>query len=91
MKAECIVKKYVRQLRESAQSEDGEIKTLVKESTIKTAIKVCERRLKDLDDMIDDPKAFEDLVSEKEWKLLGADEPNEAKLQKIKHEKWLTS
>jgi len=38
---------------------------------------VCERRLKDLDELIDDPKAFENLVSAEEWKILGADEPNE--------------
>jgi len=41
--------------------------------------------------MIDDPSAFENLVSDQEWKILGADEPNESKLQKLKHEKWLTS
>ena len=41
--------------------------------------------------MIDDPKAFENLVSEQEWKILGADEANEEKLKKMKHEKWLTS
>ena len=77
VKAECIVKKFIRELRMSAQSEEGEIKTTVKEKTIKTALKVCERRLKDLDELIDDPKAFENLVSAEEWKILGADEPNE--------------
>lgn len=40
--------------------------------------------------MIDDPKAFEDLVSEAEWKILGADELNEEKLKNVKYEKWLT-
>lgn len=52
------MKKFIRELRESANSEDGEIKTTVKEKVLKIAIKVCERRLKDLDEMIDDPKAF---------------------------------
>jgi hypothetical protein len=33
-KAECIVKRYIRELRESAASETGEIKTSVKEKTI---------------------------------------------------------
>jgi hypothetical protein len=40
--------------------------------------------------MIDDPKAFESLVSDAEWKILGADELNEEKLKNAKHEKWLT-
>jgi hypothetical protein len=35
----------------------------VKEKVIKIAMNVCERRLKDLNEMIDDPKAFEMLVS----------------------------
>jgi hypothetical protein len=35
----------------------------VKEKVIKIAMIVCERRLKDLNEMIDDPKAFEMLVS----------------------------
>jgi len=55
------------------------------------AIKVCERRLKDLDELIDDPKAFQDLVSPEEWRILGADELNEKKLANKKHEKWLAS
>ena len=56
---------------------------------MKVAIKVIERRLKDLDELIDDPKAFQDLVSAQEWNILGADELNEKKLQEKKHEKWL--
>lgn len=82
VKAECHLKKYVRELRESAQSEEGEIKTTVKDKVIKVAIKVCERRLKDLNELIDDPTGFENLVSAEEWKILGADELNEKKLQK---------
>ena len=64
VKAECVLKKYIRQLKESAMSEEGEIKTTVKERKIKIAIKVCERRLKDLNELIDDPKAFQDLVND---------------------------
>ena len=91
VKAECHLKKYVRELRQSAMSEEGEIKTTVKEKCLKLAIKVSERRLKDLNELIDDPTGFESLVSVEEWKILGADELNEKKLQKQKHEKWLTS
>jgi hypothetical protein len=62
-KAETHLKRYIKELRDSASNEDGEIKTSVKEKLIKTAMTVCERRLKDLNEMIDDPKAFEMLVS----------------------------
>ena len=40
IKAECHLKKYIRELRESAENEDGEITTTVKEKVIKTSIKV---------------------------------------------------
>lgn len=52
-------------------------------------MKVSERRLKDLNEMIDDPKAFELLVSPEEWKILGYEELNEKKLQKQKYEQRL--
>jgi len=55
VKAECFVKRFVRELRESAAVEEGEIKTTVKEKVLKIAMKVCERRLKDLNELIDDP------------------------------------
>jgi len=41
---------------------------------MKVAMRVCEKRLKDLDDLIDDPNAFTSLVTDEEWKVLGADE-----------------
>ena len=78
----------MRELRESA-AEGEEIKSRVKEKVISIAIKVTERRLKDLDEMIDDPKAFELLVSAEEWRILGFDELNEKKLQKQKYEQRL--
>ena len=56
---------------------------------MKCAIKVCERRLRDLNEMIDDPQSFEELVSQAEWKILGADELNEKTLAKKDHEKYL--
>jgi tubulin monoglycylase TTLL3/8 len=91
VKAECKIKTFVRELTESAMSEEGEIRTTIKPKVIETAIKVCERRLKDLDELIDDPKAFEKLVSDAEWRILGADELNEKKLKNKNHEKWLSS
>lgn len=82
VKAECHVKRFVRELRESANSEEGEIKTTVKDKVLKTSIKICQRRLKDLNEMIDDPTAFEYMVTPEEWRIIGADELNEKKLAK---------
>ena len=53
MKAESYVKTYVRELRDT----QGE-KTTVAANVIKVALKVCDKRLKDLDDIIDDPNSF---------------------------------
>jgi len=85
VKAESVLKKYVRLLRESQGESQGD----VEDKVLKVAIKVCERRLKDLDDLIDDPKAFQHLVSEKEWAVLAADELDEEKLAQKKHQDWL--
>ncbi len=46
------------------------------------------RRVRDLDDLIDDPSAFEALVSDAEWKLLGADELTLESLAAKKHQAW---
>jgi hypothetical protein len=39
-------------------------------------MRVCDKRLKELDEMIDDPNAFSSLVTDEEWRVLGADELN---------------
>lgn len=52
-------------------------------------MKVCEKRLRDLDDLIDDPAAFGALVTDEEWKILGADELNIETLAIKKHEDWM--
>lgn len=70
MKAEGYVKIYVRELRESL----GEKPTTVPPNVLKVALRVCEKKLRDLDDLIDDPSAFAELVTEDEWRVLGADE-----------------
>lgn len=51
-------------------------KTSVADRVLKIAMKVCDKRLKELDDLIDDPNAFASLVTEDEWKILGEDELN---------------
>ena len=89
VKAESHLKKFVREVRASAASESGEITTTVKDKVLKLATTVCQRRLRDLNDLIDDPKAYEELVSPADWKILGADELSEKNMQKKKHENWL--
>jgi len=48
------VKIFVREMRESK----GEKPSTISKNILKVALKVCEKRLKDLDDLIDDPSAF---------------------------------
>ena len=77
MKAEGYVKVYVKEMRESqANGAVTEKSATVSDKVLKVAFKVCEKRLKDLDDLIDDPQAFTSLVTDEEWKILGADELN---------------
>ena len=60
----------------------GEKASTVTDKILKTALKVCEKRLRDLDDLIDDPNAFTSLVTDEEWNILGADELNIESLAK---------
>lgn len=65
-------------------------KHTVPDKVLKVAMKVCDRKLLELDDLIDDPNSFADLVSDDEWKILGADELTIETLAKKKHEDWLS-
>lgn len=85
IKAESYVRSFVREMRES----QGEKPSTVTKQVLKVALNVSERRLKELDEMIDDPTAFSQLVSDDEWKILGADELNTETLAQKKHEDWL--
>lgn len=60
----------------------GEKPSTVPNKVLKVALKVCEKRLKDLDELIDDPNAFSSLVTDEEWAILGADEHNSESLAK---------
>jgi len=60
----------------------GEKPSTVTDKILKVALKVSEKRLRDLDDLIDDPNAFSSLVTEEEWAILGADELNVETLAK---------
>ena len=66
LKAESYVKTFVREMRESK----GE-KHSVNEKVLKVAMRVCDKRLMELDDLIDDPNAFSSLVTDDEWRILG--------------------
>jgi hypothetical protein len=79
------VKIFVKEMRESM----GDKPSTVSDKILKTALKVCEKRLRDLDDLIDDPQAFNQLVTDDEWAILGADELNTESLAKQKHENWM--
>lgn len=77
IKAESYVKVFVKEMRETS----GE-KSSVPDKVLKVALKVCEKRLRELDDLIDDPNAFTALVTDDEWAVLGADELNAESLAK---------
>lgn len=64
-------------------------KTSVTDKVLKISLKVCDKRLRELDDLIDDPNAFTSLVTDDEWAILGADELNVESLAKQKHENWM--
>ena len=66
------MKIFVREMRES----QGNGKLTVDDKVLKIALRVCDKRLRELDEMIDDPTAFSELVTDDEWKVLGADELN---------------
>ena len=67
----------------------GSGKLTVDDKVLKVALRVCDKRLRELDEMIDDPTAFSELVTDDEWKVLGADELNTETLAQKKHEDWL--
>ena len=53
------------------------------------SLAVCTKRTRDLNDLIDDPNAFDQLVTDEEWRVLGSDEMNYDELQQKKHDVWL--
>jgi DNA-directed RNA polymerase delta subunit len=67
----------------------GDKPSSIPANVLKVAMKVCEKKLRDLDDLIDDPTAFAELVTEDEWKVLGADELTIESLAQKKHVDWM--
>ena len=67
----------------------GQQSASVNDKVLKVALRVCEKRLRELDEMIDDPTAFSELVTEDEWRVLGADELTVETLALKKHDDWM--
>lgn len=77
VKAESVLKQFMSGLQ-------------VPESRVEVAYTVCQRRLKNLDDIIDDPNIHWDMVTDKEWETLNEDSLSLEDLKKIKHENWIS-
>lgn len=94
MKAVSYMKIYVREMREAfaasgnSMTEDIKSKS-VSDKIYKVGMKVCRQRMRDLDDLIDDPNGFESLVSDQEWAILSQDENTEETLAAKNHNRWL--
>ena len=79
----------MREAFQATGSLDGLKSETVGRKLFKVALKVCKQRTRDLDELIDDPNGFEALVSDNDWKILGADEMNEDELAQKKHTDWI--
>lgn len=79
VKAECILKDfYISGFKIQAV---GEEKLLV-------ALNICERRLRDLDELLDESNPELSQVTPEEWEIIGTDELTPEMLAKKKHEAW---
>eukprot|EP01022_Parablepharisma_sp_SALTPOND_P001103 TRINITY_DN1055_c0_g1_i2.p2 TRINITY_DN1055_c0_g1~~TRINITY_DN1055_c0_g1_i2.p2 ORF type:complete len:1006 (+),score=166.16 TRINITY_DN1055_c0_g1_i2:6008-9025(+) len=79
LKAECILKEFIRS--------GAKISTIGEERLV-IALNICEKRLRDIDDILDEPSPDLALVAEEEWEILGNDELSPEALAKKKHEAW---
>jgi Tubulin-tyrosine ligase family len=86
-----VLKTYVREMLEAYEQDPAaKLKApSIPNKLLKVAIKVCSKRTRELDELIDDPNGFENLVSDAEWKILGADEMTEEDLLAKKHSDWI--
>jgi hypothetical protein len=79
----------MREVRENFESGGNTNANTVDEELIACALNVCQKRVRDLDELIDDPTAFGALVSDQEWDILRADELTQEALALKKHENWI--
>ncbi len=78
-KAECVLKEYLL----SGGNVDS-----VGEEKLCVALNICEKRLRDIDDILDEPNPDLALVTAEEWEILGTDELTPETLARKKHEAW---
>lgn len=86
-KAESILKQYINyyKLKDEPNLE-------IIRPRAEVALNVCERKIKDIDEIIDDENKFNlRLISKKEWDILSADELSEESLAKKKHDEWINN
>jgi len=85
-KAESILKLYVRLCREGEVSLAQQM-----EETILVAIRVCEKKIIDLDELLEEQGEIQPLkITEEEWKILSKDEITAENLNKKKFEARLS-
>jgi len=85
VKAESILKQYVT----ACKNNDPKVKDM--ELRVQVAARVCENRLIDLDELLDDQTMISQmLVSPEEWEILANDELSAKDLALKKHEAWLS-
>ncbi|KRX01880.1 hypothetical protein PPERSA_05719 [Pseudocohnilembus persalinus] len=81
-KAESILKTYMRMYKDKDQTLDEILEQA------KVALLVCQRKIRDLDDIIDDQNPH-CLINQKEWEILSKDELKSETLAVKKHQAWL--
>ena len=89
-RAQSLLKVYVREMRNSFAKKQQQISSQsVPNNVLDVAIRICEKRVRDLDDMIDDPDAWEPVVSDLEWSVLTApvSQKNRMKTEQVPVEK----
>ena len=79
----------MREAFEESGSLEGLKAASVSKKLFKTALRVCRQRTRDLNELIDDPNGFDALVSDNDWRILGANELNEEALAVKKHTDWM--
>ncbi len=79
VKAESVLKEF--------QLSGGKIESVGEEKLL-VALNICERRLRDIDDILDEAKQELTLVTPEEWEVLGTNELTPDMLAKKKHEGW---
>eukprot|EP01017_Pseudomicrothorax_dubius_P040157 TRINITY_DN6245_c0_g2_i2.p1 TRINITY_DN6245_c0_g2~~TRINITY_DN6245_c0_g2_i2.p1 ORF type:complete len:778 (-),score=219.61 TRINITY_DN6245_c0_g2_i2:841-3174(-) len=88
VKAEALLKNFmIKWEQEQGRAALAKDENFLMQTRV--ALDVCGRRVKDLDEIIDDPRECEcTLVSADEWRILSMDEVDAETLAKRRHEAW---